>query len=73
MNFSNIVSIFYCKQQKIMENKFTVEVRLIADGIAVTQIEVTESEYKLLKELEEKLNDDFYQEAYSPNMYVNKK
>lgn len=56
-----------------MENKFTVEVRLIADGIAVTQIEVTESEYELLKELEEKLNDDFYQEAYSPNMYVNKK
>lgn len=51
-------------------DKYTVEVRLVADGKATTKIEVTKAEHQLLERLEEQLNDIFEQEDYAPKMYV---
>lgn len=54
-----------------MKEKFEVEITLQGEGRAVTKMLVTQSQYKLLKDLSEEVNDP-YQEAYSPNMYVRK-
>lgn len=52
-----------------MKEKFEVEITLQGEGRAVTKMLVTQSQYKLLQDLADDVNDP-YQEAYSPNMYV---
>lgn len=47
-----------------------IKVIISGEAKAITKpMEVTESEYKLLKKIEEDLNS-LHQEAYSPSMYV---
>lgn len=54
-----------------MKEKFEVEITLQGEARAKTRMFVTQSEFELLVNLSEEMNDP-WQEAYSPSMYVRK-